>query len=431
MKDTPWQDIYSLPEWNTIVNDYCSRKRDGSAKGPLDPLGSFLRVNRAVPPDLASITQQVRVYSETDKRSTEKLKTRIRILATISMLGQNYLTKYSIPLKPGMKKEARNLSLDYAVAKLVRRATRKADYLRKLCEHLESGDQGFLPGRKTLLDYLASKEARHSPGLLGVNSADMMEKVDPWHRGFDLKRTSDTNVPYLSGGSSVLGFAFYQWQRSESEIPFFVWLEGHGICTGQMDDTAKGWLDNHANAEKVGQVIYREADKEFSPEILMIGAHNGSLWAYKTDKNGDVDLDLYDTSATTNGLRNSGMDAYVWSRDGLIFAAPHVPGQLHHSSFTSGKKVKCAGFIGVKQGKVVSVNNDSGHYKPPPAYLREFVCHLHNQGVLEQHATFDLAGLKKGLSWQELLIWKPELPDHKPLTPLKPPRPANRSWKQV
>ena len=68
MKDTPWQDIYSLPEWNTIVTDYCSRKRDGSAKGPLDPLGSLLRVNRAVPPDLASITQQVRVYSETDKQ---------------------------------------------------------------------------------------------------------------------------------------------------------------------------------------------------------------------------------------------------------------------------------------------------------------------------------------------------------------------------
>jgi len=428
MKDTPWQDIYSLKEWTDILNEYCSRKRDGSAKGPLDPLGSLLRVNRTVPPELAHITQQIQVYSGTPKASIEKLRPRIQMLVTIGLRGQKYLTNHSIPLKPQMKKEDRNLSMDYAVAKLVRRAERKAEYLRKLCEHLESGDRGFLPGRKTLLDYLASKEARHSPGLLGVNSADMMEKIDPWHRGFDLKRTSDKNIPYIAGGASVLGFAFYQWQRSESEVPFFVWLEGHGICTGQMDDTAKGWLDN-AQSEKVGQVIYREGDKQLSPEILMIGAHNGSLWAYKTDKEGNVDLDLYDTSATTNGFRNSGMDAYVWSRDGLIFAAPHMPGQLHHSSFTSGGKVKCAGFIGVVQGKVVSVSNDSGHYKPPPAYLRDFVSYLQEQTVVEQNATFELSGIKKGMSWQELLTWKPQLPGPKPLTPLKPPVPANRPGK--
>ena len=211
---------------------------------------------------------------------------------------------------------------------------------------------------------------------------------------------------------------------------------------------------DYDKADDPTQVLYCESNEKLSPKILMIGAHSGSLWAYKTDKDGDLELDLYDTSATPKDGRNlaGGMDAYVWSKDGLIFAAPHAPGQLHHSSFTSGNKVKCAGFIGVKQGKVVSANNDSGHYLPPPAYLRDFVSFLHKQDVLDPKAEFELklqTGPLRGLSYQELLNWKPVKPEKpldrriagtavigghvmtlRPPTPLKPPLPANLPWKK-
>lgn len=122
MKDKPWQDIYSLEAWNEILEDYCSQKRD--AKGSPDKLWKFKR-HLDVPFELTQITQQMEVYSRTPKASLGNLLPRIRMLDTISMLGQTYLTKYSLPLKPKPKndndepeKEDLRHSLNYAVAKL-------------------------------------------------------------------------------------------------------------------------------------------------------------------------------------------------------------------------------------------------------------------------------------------------------------------------
>ncbi|MEP6792456.1 MAG: hypothetical protein ABI907_13865, partial [Ramlibacter sp.] len=42
---------------------------------------------------------------------------------------------------------------------------------------------------------------------------------------------------------------------------------------------------------------------------------------------------------------------------------------FHHSSFLGGDEVACAGEIEVAHGKLVSINNNSGHYTPPPECL--------------------------------------------------------------
>jgi hypothetical protein len=57
-------------------------------------------------------------------------------------------------------------------------------------------------------------------------------------------------------------------------------------------------------------------------------------------------------------------DVYMWSGNAY---------NINHSSFMSGKPVKCAGMIHIKGGRVVGVNNGSGHYKPSTKFLAQAV----------------------------------------------------------
>ena len=46
---------------------------------------------------------------------------------------------------------------------------------------------------------------------------------------------------------------------------------------------------------------------------------------------------------------------------------------IHHSSFLAGAPVAAAGEIKVVNGRLVSISNGSGHYRPPPGYLINFL----------------------------------------------------------
>jgi hypothetical protein len=54
---------------------------------------------------------------------------------------------------------------------------------------------------------------------------------------------------------------------------------------------------------------------------------------------------------------------------------------FHHSSFLAGDEVACAGEIEVTHGKLVSINNNSGHYTPPPECLLTLMDCLTRAGV--------------------------------------------------
>ncbi|MBM4063816.1 MAG: hypothetical protein FJ265_22365, partial [Planctomycetes bacterium] len=274
MKETPWQDIFTAERWRKLVEEYQKGSKKGVEKGPLRQIGVSLGIACPVPTELRGITQQLESYSLLEKTSAKHLPARIQLLRAIAMQGEAWRTKHSLPEK--LKDRS---TFDYDVVKLVRRATRKANYLAKLKEHVDAGDLGFAGSRRTLLDYLISKESRHCPGLAGVNSADMMEKVDPWHRGYDLKRIQGNAVPFASGGGSILGFAFAQWQRLTADVPFFLWLEGHGFCTGQWDARSQEQLDTHAGAGNVRQVVYRDDAGGLVDKIMLIGPSCGQLIA--------------------------------------------------------------------------------------------------------------------------------------------------------
>ena len=86
-----------------------------------------------------------------------------------------------------------------------------------------------------------------------------------------------------------------------------------------------------------------------------------------------------------------GSAGYVLNLQGDLFSGTHAPVDsphqcmgkhpFYHSSYMAGTAVICAGRIFVKHGKLVGIDNGSGHYKPSAERLRDGIRELDRQGV--------------------------------------------------
>lgn len=81
---------------------------------------------------------------------------------------------------------------------------------------------------------------------------------------------------------------------------------------------------------------------------------------------------------------------YVLSGQGEIFAHRAIKNVFHHSSFLAGEPVACAGEITIRDGKVVDINNRSGHYRPTAIHLLQTIITLHHMGVISPSCRVDL-----------------------------------------
>lgn len=71
----------------------------------------------------------------------------------------------------------------------------------------------------------------------------------------------------------------------------------------------------------------------------------------------------YDTTDSWAVMQGSGSDIFVFKK-GKLFAGRHEIGRLHHSSFYAARRVDCEGEIKCENGQLISLNLQSGHYKP-------------------------------------------------------------------
>lgn len=84
--------------------------------------------------------------------------------------------------------------------------------------------------------------------------------------------------------------------------------------------------------------------------------------------------------------------AMSMSRD--IYLAPHIPfgaakryremgapAPVCHSSYLAGKPVLCAGSLEIKDGRIIGVKSDSGHYQPTYQQLMSLIQHFATVGV--------------------------------------------------
>ena len=162
------------------------------------------------------------------------------------------------------------------------------------------------------------------------------------------------------------------------------WIDPFGLSCKEGGPTGKSYsltkeMDSEYEGEHLpnseqwgfmgGQVKYLSEVERAEYELFV---KDGNL----ITSNGQL-FDSFNTMGTGNGKA-----IYVMDPQGRIYASnsPMV-GEFHHSSFLSGGKVSAAGEIEVINGKIVGINNTSGHYKPEAKYIDQFTSELSDRGA--------------------------------------------------
>lgn len=84
---------------------------------------------------------------------------------------------------------------------------------------------------------------------------------------------------------------------------------------------------------------------------------------------------------------NKGDDTNQGTNDEKVYLYSMLPDETlclfkgNHSTGSCGQPVICAGIITIKNNKIISIDNDSGHYMPPESMLLEMLRILISKGI--------------------------------------------------
>ena len=80
--------------------------------------------------------------------------------------------------------------------------------------------------------------------------------------------------------------------------------------------------------------------------------------------------------------RRWGFAIYALDAAGQLFLSfESQRGRVHHSSLLAGEPTACAGEMIIFDGHLLALNNQSGHYQPPPAALQQLLTVLREGGI--------------------------------------------------
>ena len=95
------------------------------------------------------------------------------------------------------------------------------------------------------------------------------------------------------------------------------------------------------------------------------------------------DGSLYDTSGGTTHWSGGGRAIFTMDGSGNLYATlDQRVGHTHHSSLLGGESVVGAGEIEVRDGKLVAMTDQSGHYQPTPQMNDRVLQSLRDQGLV-------------------------------------------------
>lgn len=177
-------------------------------------------------------------------------------------------------------------------------------------------------------------------------------------------------------------------------------------------------------------------DKQFIPHFLMkkdtislkVPFHN-ELKAESIHQNHYLDSDQRAAYKITikdglfynaEGRLLDGPLVYVLFPDYRLYAAS-VYAKLNHSYISSGLDLKGAGILYFERGRLITVSNDSGHYKPTRSEMQDALKWFSDQNVhkpfifedhSDQHSDQDLNGIKYSHVHNDPAV------DHVALTPI-------------
>jgi uncharacterized protein YukE len=207
----------------------------------------------------------------------------------------------------------------------------------------------FLPGGKILSGLKGAKAA--IAGEKGIVAGEKAlaagdDAVKLLKEGDDLGRTLDEvwPPPKLEGGNPL------------PTKPMQTGFEGEHLPGNSIWGTEVKYLDD------AGRESYRVIPKD------------GKL----VDVNGNP----FDTTAGVTHWSGDGRAIYVMDEQGNIYASNYQEvGAFHHSSLLGGKPVSAAGELEVRNGELVRLTDQSGHYRPTQAMTQQMAQRLRDAGI--------------------------------------------------
>ena len=272
----------------------------------------------------------------------------------------------------------------YLKRKIAKRAATKTAYLRILFDYYQKHQDEVNDPEELVTKLRDSNRATEEAGkVIGSASSVYLERIDPGHRATWEIMWNEDGTP---AGSSVFILWFDKVIKEGYNQPFLVFLEGHPQTLDE--DTAKF----------TGRVYYGTTSKPSKYFcFLRIHKQGGSMQMGELDR-GKLRWRPFDTTYVTRDMSEKGARtarpslAYNQLRTKELVVGLHKGdafemNRFHHTSFTSGGFIRCAGMLGGnQQGQVVYVDNNSGHYKPPSANLYRLVKYLNKRHVFSNDA---------------------------------------------
>ena len=96
----------------------------------------------------------------------------------------------------------------------------------------------------------------------------------------------------------------------------------------------------------------------------------------------DVTGKPFDTAGAVTHWSGDGKAIYVMDEQGNIYASNYQEvAKFHHSSLLGGKPVSAAGELEVRNGEVIGLTDQSGHYLPTRSMTQQMVQRLRDAGI--------------------------------------------------
>jgi len=234
----------------------------------------------------------------------------------------------------------------------------------------------FLRGtarQRRLINHL-QLAVRLSRKKTGVNTAKMgkqklmcvkywIEAADPKHRYGSLM------YPY-----------YKEWMQAGTSQSFFTWLDtGEGSKIDLQESPRVKLMGSKVDyMDKAARMEWEVCFENKDGDCRMCWM-NGDRAGERVSTPKRCCFSLYRFGCST---------AYIFVVDykHRMYIHPKKKGHFHHSSFLGGKAAIAAGGVVVKDGKLLVVNGNSGHYKPSAVMLEKTFKHFEKESGLDRNS---------------------------------------------
>lgn len=185
---------------------------------------------------------------------------------------------------------------------------------------------------------------------------------------------ADTRHRY---GSRLVPY-YKEWLASGTNGGFFRWLDEGGGKHIDLEACPRAKLER-SNVEYLDNTQREHYEVEFRTKngaILLFWKLDGG--DHKADELVTTPVTQFATCCCSCAMKMGGsLSKYIYVVDlnHKFYIRRKRKGKFHHSSFICGRPARAAGSIVVKDGQLVLVNSNSGHYKPTSKMIEDVFGH--------------------------------------------------------